>query len=562
MVANVNSNRIPEDLQGRNESFSDSVESIKLSSPVKTRQKVKSKVVVINSNTEMSEDHGIDPKHTAAVSFEEEGETIQMEINDGGAAANEFNSDDGDTTQESDSDHDNENDTEMEEGEFTNPSEVESSSADESEEESKSPTVSPWSAKKLKKKAKCKSMEDWLDTLSSTLLAVTELISKGGIPASNIQSKQEEKNPNGKHQSDTMSDTTIYDNALQKIVQVDPEISFKEKIVEKEVQLEKEVDKRDSTSSEEQIDTSDELIEMDVHDKFIAECAAEASNRKRTYPYTDEGGQEMHDRAETIIREAEAARIRMLGTPGKNFGTCTDRPHNCFAVCSTLQHSALVDENYMTIGAYVDPNLREKIVKGEYIDFVKLLPREKLQTDEQKLELINKGGQTFFMPASRDSLSISNFNRWEQAFRVFSNIYCKQYPNKSSELIQYNHIIYTALQSYVWENVYQYDREFRMHLSAFPSRSWAIILQQAWSMCLKDRVNTYNNNGNRHDRQVNSRTKKDVCQCFNKGLCTLGRNCKYDHRCLGCGKFGHGVHICRKKTSGEVVPLVTQPTEK
>ena len=39
-----------------------------------------------------------------------------------------------------------------------------------------------------------------------------------------------------------------------------------------------------------------------------------------------------------------------------------------------------------------------------------------------------------------------------------------------------------------------------------------------------------------------------------KGLCTAGHGCKYDHRCLECGKFGHGAHICRNKagTDGKV----------
>ena len=38
---------------------------------------------------------------------------------------------------------------------------------------------------------------------------------------------------------------------------------------------------------------------------------------------------------------------------------------------------------------------------------------------------------------------------------------------------------------------------------------------------------------------------------FNKGKCTAGLSCKYDHRCLECGKFGHGEHICRNKKSGQ-----------
>ena len=33
-----------------------------------------------------------------------------------------------------------------------------------------------------------------------------------------------------------------------------------------------------------------------------------------------------------------------------------------------------------------------------------------------------------------------------------------------------------------------YDKDFRLHMAKHPTRSWAIILQQAWSVWLKDRI--------------------------------------------------------------------------
>ena len=65
-------------------------------------------------------------------------------------------------------------------------------------------------------------------------------------------------------------DTTIYKDALEKLseeenmVTNDPEITFNFK-------------NRESSSSEDQIDTSDDLLmEVDVHNQFIADCQAEA----------------------------------------------------------------------------------------------------------------------------------------------------------------------------------------------------------------------------------------------------------------------------------------------
>ena len=103
------------------------------------------------------------------------------------------------------------------------------------------------------------------------------------------------------------------------------------------------------------------------------------------------------------------------------------------------------------IGAHVDPALQDKIRRGEYIDFATLLPRDRnsFGSEEQRMELVNRGGQSFFVPSDKDQSLISSFGKWEQAFRIFMNVYTKQYPEKASELIQYNHIIFTASTSYV-----------------------------------------------------------------------------------------------------------------
>ena len=76
--------------------------------------------------------------------------------------------------------------------------------------------------------------------------------------------------------------------------------------------------------------------------------------------------------------------------------------------------------------------------------------------------MVNKGGLSYWVPvADHETTAISNYGKWEQAFRVFSNIYTSVHTNWAGELIQYHHIIHTASQAYSWENVYRYDKEFR-----------------------------------------------------------------------------------------------------
>ena len=142
--------------------------------------------------------------------------------------------------------------------------------------------------------------------------------------------------------------------------------------------------------------------------------------------------------------------------------------------------------------------------------------------------MVNKGGQTFWAPenqvasARRDQgVNISSINKWEQAFRIFSHIYIASHPSRATELTQYSFIIHDAAQAFPWENVYAYDRIFRRHMSKFPTRSWGIILQQAWSFKMRNRVS--GSEGRPRDgRQSSGNNKsKEVCWKFNRGKCTI-----------------------------------------
>ena len=211
--------------------------------------------------------------------------------------------------------------------------------------------------------------------------------------------------------------------------------------------------------------------------------------------------------------------------------------------------TAVMDGNYLMVGNNLDVTLQEKIKRGEYVDFALLLTRDRsMHEHDHQMELINKGGQTFFVPVADHEVAgmINNIHKWEQAFRIYSNVYLKANPERATELIQYNHTINSAANSYMWENVYAYDKEFRIHMGQYLTRSWLIILQQAWTMLLKDRVKFSDGNSKAGNSPGNF-SKKDICKRFNKRLCTAGMGCRYEHHCFECGKFGHGEHICRKR---------------
>ena len=243
-------------------------------------------------------------------------------------------------------------------------------------------------------------------------------------------------------------------------------------------------------------------------------------NERREEPERFDDGQQKIDQ---LIREAEQAKVRMYETPGReNF-------HNRMNNKGEIVYSR-TDDDYILVSAHVDNNTRNKIVNGEYVDFARLIPRERALEHDGRMELINKGGMTFFVPAhKRETPQISSFVRWEQAFHVFANIYTRQFPQRAPELIEYNFMIHTAALTYLWENVYAYDRDFRMHMSHHPEWSWSLILQQAWSLRLKDKWmgsggaagdGNHSGNGGRH-------RQKDICWRYNKGKCTYGSSCKF-----------------------------------
>ena len=172
----------------------------------------------------------------------------------------------------------------------------------------------------------------------------------------------------------------------------------------------------------------------------------------------------------------------------------------------------MIDESYFVVGSHLDMQTIEQIQKGEYIDVGKLIPKDCIMVEEEQcMELVIHNGHTYYVPVC-ETTSISNFQRWEQAFRVFANIYMKTNANRSSELIEYNQIIPTASLNFVWENVYMYDKDFRLHMARNPQRNWGIILQQAWSLRLHDHINSANfqQNYNSSNNQLPSENRERI----------------------------------------------------
>ena len=345
--------------------------------------------------------------------------------------------------------------------------------------------------------------------------------------------------------------------------------------------VDNQISKRDSSSSEEveMLNSSDEVRVMDMEDardilidQFIADAREKNDQQpRRRHSYVNDGQQpgtsrqqnshqqpvkERHEqsgspeeKANWIICDAKNSRARIHQLQGKEWNLYSEsHPQYEIDLSKEFMHSAMVDENYHLVGSHVDSVTQDKIVKGEYVDFAKLVPKDRILTaEDHRFEMIVKEGRTYWVPANeREGTNITSYSRWEQAFRLFSEIYMKAHPYRSEELVQYNHLIHLASQNYIWDNVYLYDKDFRIHMSKHPTRSWSIILQQAWAVRLRDKLR-FPQSGSASGVGNGQGKKQELCKQFNRtGHCTFGSGCKFEHRCSYCFKYGHGVCNCRK----------------
>ena len=67
-----------------------------------------------------------------------------------------------------------------------------------------------------------------------------------------------------------------------------------------------------------------------------------------------------------------------------------------------------IDDVYCQIGAHLSPVLRKKIEQGEYVELPKLLKKVRLTDEDHRLQMINKDGKIFFIPASEKEYTTIN----------------------------------------------------------------------------------------------------------------------------------------------------------
>ena len=223
------------------------------------------------------------------------------------------------------------------------------------------------------------------------------------------------------------------------------------------------------------------------------------------------------------------------------------------------------DDEFFHVTSQIDPSLKSKIERGEFIDLERLLPKDKFgnrghdELNKQLYQLITQGTNTY-MSSSLDQRGnrINNIRKWDQAFRVFAAIYTQANPSRAGEIWQYVYVIHTAATSNPWENVAYYDITFRELMASKPWRNWGKTYTQGWNMAFHNgsthgsamvASTSSNRSSNSNGQGQNGHSwKDDCCWRYNKNKCKRTSNeCRYDHRCTHCAGWFHSWNNCRKR---------------
>ena len=101
------------------------------------------------------------------------------------------------------------------------------------------------------------------------------------------------------------------------------------------------------------------------------------------------------------------------------------------------------DDEFFHITSQIEPGLRSKIERGEFITLERLLPKDRFgnkwadELNKQLFQLITQGTKSYLEPPQVKTGKISNIRKWDQAFRVYAAIYTHANLERSSEIWQY-----------------------------------------------------------------------------------------------------------------------------
>ena len=163
----------------------------------------------------------------------------------------------------------------------------------------------------------------------------------------------------------SQSEATIYKRAVHQLApelkeQIDLLVNNTRKSVEQGMGISPPAQRKNSSSSDELMDTSGETGNFSL----IAEVTSHEQTKKKT----------VEEKVDDIVRDAECSRARMYDVEGKLL--------NSPLINRDFQNIALIDNDYQMIDAHLEETVKNKIITFEYKDLSRLLNKVRTGRDE------------------------------------------------------------------------------------------------------------------------------------------------------------------------------------
>ena len=222
------------------------------------------------------------------------------------------------------------------------------------------------------------------------------------------------------------------------------------------------------------------------------------------------------------------------------------------------------------LGAGIAIAVKEKIWSGEYIELASLLKQDMSGKGEFEGGLAgatfslrpSEFGMGFQIQPQTKNRKIVSVEQWTSAFLVFASIYMEKHMEPGRELMKYMDLVRHAARAFGGYGWREYDVQFRLKQARQPGRSWASVDAELWLMLVASngpRPAVFRQHSGAFGRRSMSpftapasaprglgARRRGTCFAFNKGNCTQGRNCKYEHKCSRCSAVEHGAKQCNR----------------
>ena len=193
------------------------------------------------------------------------------------------------------------------------------------------------------------------------------------------------------------------------------------------------------------------------------------------------------------------------------------------------------------LGHHLSLATKERIWRGEFLDFFELLNKEPDRKEGEKEDEKEKERRRRKKPAR-------TWENWHPGFVIYAAVMVQAQPERAAALFHYWDIIYRAYNDFGGQAWIEYDESFRRMAAEQPELRWDEPLPRLWLQVMAPYAGDRTDTGHLLRRSTSAPRRSAgqvvqprlVCWEYNsKGVCSR-KQCRFRHECSVCG----GPHSC------------------